>query len=184
MNINILLNNNLKFNLLKKNNKQHLYLLIFNNNSCVKFLISKKCNIFFLKNLNYLILKTNFFKRFENIDNIINSINTSLNFYFSKKIIFSGKGYKIKKSSKNFYSKLYKFFIFYFNKSHFNILYFFSVKIKKLKKTKILLYNVNYQYLTNICKTIINIRPFNPFTLKGLRLSRQIIYKKIGKKSS
>lgn len=102
MNINILLNNNLKFNLLKKNDKQHLYLLIFNNTSCVKFLISKKCNIFFLKNLNYLILKTNFFKRFENIDNIINNINTSLNFYFSRKIIFSGKGYKIKKVLKTF----------------------------------------------------------------------------------
>jgi hypothetical protein len=52
--------------------------------------------------------------------------------------------------------------------------------LKKLKKYKMYIkYNQTQQKIIN---TIINIRPINIFTKKGLRKSRQILFKKKGKK--
>ena len=65
-----------------------------------------------------------------------------------------------------------------------NIIYFFNILIKKLKKTKLIFYSVNYIFFKNIINLTLKIKKFNIFTQKGLRLSRQLIYKKIGKKSS
>lgn len=180
--VNIVLNNDLKFNVLKKSNKTYNFLIIFNNSYFLKLLLDNNSNIFFLKNLNFLVIRFDFYKN-NNVEVLLNNITNSLNLYFMKKIIFSGKGYKIKKSHKN-KNNLDKFFVFYFNKSHLNVLYFFSSKIKKLKKTKMVISSVNPHLLIKICNDIIKVRPFNIFTQKGLRLSRQTIYKKIGKKSS
>ncbi len=91
----------------------------------------------------------------------------------SSKIKFTGKGYKIKKNSKESLMLL-------FNKSHITTIWWKNIFVKKLKKYKIF---IKYNPLNKkIIETILNIRPINIFTKKGLRKARQILYKKKGKK--
>lgn len=182
--VNITLNNKLNFNLLQKKNNKYKYIIVFNGVSYIKYVLSTSTNILFLKNLNYITINLSFFSKNKGIQGLVNNLNKSIGFYFLKKINFSGKGYKIKKSHKNSSKNTQKYLNFYFNKSHLNIVYFFGLKIKKLKKTKLLICSTNYDNISLLSNFIVTIKHFNPFTSKGLRLSRQVVYKKIGKKSS
>jgi hypothetical protein len=47
-----------------------------------------------------------------------------------------------------------------------------------------LLINLQQRELLQISKKLINIRPLNVYTKRGLRLSQQDIFKKIGKRSA
>ena len=89
------------------------------------------------------------------------------------KIKFTGKGYKIKKNSS-------KSLILLFNRAHITTVWWRNVFIKKLKKYKIYVKYTNKN--KNLLNTILNTRPINIFTKKGLRKSRQILLKKKGKK--
>jgi len=100
----------------------------------------------------------------------------SINFYFKKKIKFSGKSYKIKKRLNKFFLK--------FNKSHLEIIGYKNFFIKKIKKTKIILKSNNLLKINLFLKKIISIRKINIFNRRGLRCSREKIYKKIGKKTA
>lgn len=51
-------------------------------------------------------------------------------------------------------------------------------------KYKFILSHYNLQILKNVSKIILNIRRLNVFTVRGLKLSKQIVYKRKGKKSS
>lgn len=91
----------------------------------------------------------------------------------SLKIKFTGKGYKIKKNSKNSLMLL-------FNRSHITTIWWKNTFVKKLKKYKLF---IKYTPINRkIVETILNIRSINIFTKKGLRKARQILYKKKGKK--
>ena len=46
------------------------------------------------------------------------------------------------------------------------------------------MYSVNKNLLFDAVNLILKIKRLNVFTQKGLRLSRQLVYKKVGKKSS
>lgn len=180
--INIPLNNKLNFNIIKKNECN--FIIIFNNNYYIKYTVSNKSKISVLKNLNLITINTNFLNDLTTIKNMILLINKSISCYFFKKIVFSGKGYKIKKYNKNLNNLSTKYIMFYFNRSHLNIIYFFNTIVKKLRKSKIILHNSNLEHLQLISNLVLNVRKLNVFTLKGLRFSRQLIYKKVGKKSS
>jgi hypothetical protein len=91
----------------------------------------------------------------------------------STKIKFTGKGYKIKKNSKNS-------LVLLFNRSHTTTIWWKNIFLKKLKKYK--MYIKYTKMNTKIIETITNIRPINIFTKKGLRKSRQVLLKKKGKK--
>jgi hypothetical protein len=67
-----------------------------------------------------------------------------------------------------------------FNKSHTTTLWWNNIFLKKLKKYKIYIKYNNKS--SNIIQTILGIRPINIFTKKGLRVARQILKKKKGKK--
>ena len=117
MKITLLLNNNLNFLFLKKN--LYKYILIFNKdkNIYIKYKININSNIYFIKNINCIFIEI---KSFNNQINIINIFNLFLNkqiksiyFYFNQKIIFFGKGFKIKKLKKNVFN-------LFFNRSHIN----------------------------------------------------------------
>jgi len=180
--ISIPLNNNINYNIVKK--KNFLYFIVFTNTMCVKYTVSDSSKINIINDLNIINININFYNNLSIFKKIVMNLNNSLNIYFFKKITFAGKGYKIKKIYKNI-QNIYKNIIsFYFNKSHFNTVYFNNVLIKKLKKTKLIISSINLKHLYYLTNIILNIRKVNIFTLKGLRLSRQIIYKKIGKKSS
>lgn len=89
------------------------------------------------------------------------------------KIKFSGKGYKIKKNSQ-------QSLVLLFNRSHTTVIWWSNLVLRKLKKYKIYLKYDNKN--RNIVHTMLNVRPVNVFTKKGLRLSRQVLFKKKGKK--
>jgi len=109
----------------------------------------------------------------------LSQIFKSWDAYYFIKIKFKGKVYKITKYKKN-NLKLS------FGRCHKTILAIRSLFLKKKKKVKnkCLLYGSSYKSLNLSKSLIINTRPINMFTQRGLRLSRQLVYRKIGKKSS
>lgn len=174
MNIHLTLNNNLNYIFIKKNGQK--FIIVFTNNNFFKYKISNRLNIYFNRGCKVISLRIPFFcNSTKKTEKFINIYNSSLLNYFIKKIIFSGKSYKIKKK---------RVFIFEFNKAHMEAVVWKNFFLKKLKKVKILLKNINQNELAIICHKIISIRELNPFTKRGLRMSRSILRKKIGKKSN
>lgn len=130
-------------------------------------------NLFFNKFLNILKLQKKIInKKIKNKNIINNFLFTWDNFFFSK-IYFLGKGFKLKKFKKNIY--------FNFNYSHIKLVINNKTLIKKIQKNKILLFSKNINYLIKFSQLIKKIRTISPYTKRGLRLSKQIIYKKRNK---
>jgi ribosomal protein L6P/L9E len=150
-------------------------------------------------NLNYFFILP-FFKKFLcfNYDNSINVIVLSFyfknNFFslfwsyfkilffsfskiFFKKLKFKGKGYYIYKNIRNTIA-------LQFGYSHMMYIYSFFVTVKFITKTTILMFGTNYTSILKKSYSLFNIKKINIFTGKGIRFSRQIIYKKTGKVSS
>jgi ribosomal protein L6P/L9E len=168
---------NFNFLVIKKFNK--IIIIIFNNKFKFTVFFRKKNNIKINKNLNSIeyknnILNKNFFILNNNFYNFLEKLNT----YYFLKIKFKGKGYKI-----GFYKKK-KIINFYFGKSHKSIFIYNNIKIKKLSKYKFILLKNNFNILKQISYKIIKIKKINEYTNRGLRLSRQIIIKRKGKKGS
>jgi ribosomal protein L6P/L9E len=118
--------------------------------------------------------------------NIINRISKKLtavfkswDSYYFIKIKFKGKVYKLTKYKKN-NLKLS------FGRCHKTILAVRSLFLRKKKKVKnkCMIYGSSLKHINLSKCLIVNTRPINMFTQRGLRLSRQIVYRKIGKKSS
>lgn len=156
---------NFHFSILKKAGTN--YIVIYNSHyySIVKIKIKIK------------ILNSNFIELGSGLSHVvIKSINEFLKqFYLCKfnKIKFTGKGYKIKKNTK-------QSIILLFNRSHTTTLWWSGVFLKKLKKYKMYIkYNKPDVMIIN---SILNVRPVNIFTKKGLRCARQVLLKKKGKK--
>jgi ribosomal protein L6P/L9E len=116
---------------------------------------------------NYLKLFLNFFK----------SIFYQFSKLFFKKLKFKGKGYYIYKNLRNTIA-------LQFGYSHLMYLYSYFVYVKFITKTSILLFGVNKISIEKFSKNLFFIKPINIFTGKGIRFSKQIIYKKAGKISS
>jgi hypothetical protein len=155
---------NFKVSIFKK--KKNIYIYIYNTTYFCLIKINSKIE-FNIKSDKFMEIKLN---------NRINDLSVFLEqFYLYKyaKIKFTGKGYKIKKNTRNS-------IILLFNRAHTTTLWWKNVFLKKLKKYKIY---IRYNHINaNIINTIINVRPSNIFTKKGLRKSRQILLKKKGKK--
>lgn len=176
--------------------------IILNIPYTIKILLWKKCNnnfinIFLINSDKKLILT--FFKKSIFIDKWSNSVillNNKINFnsvkinnlvlnflkswdkYFYNKIKFKGKGFRIK-----FFKKI-KLIKFYFGKSHKTFFILKKIKRKKINKYKFIVLGLNNDKLKIISKKISNIKNINLYTLRGLRFSRQIIYKRKGKKGT
>ena len=96
---------------------------------------------------------------------------------FFKKIKFKGKGYYIFKNLRNTVT-------FRFGYSHRIYLYMYFTSVKFLSKISIIIFGINWYDINKKAFLLKSIRPFNIFTGKGVRFSRQIIYKKTGKVGS
>lgn len=96
--------------------------------------------------------------------------------YFFQKIKFKGKGYRIRKTQ-----KLIKFFFWF---SHINLVRVIGCRLHKIGKYKFVLLSSNYAVLTKAAINISRIRNINLFTKRGLRLARQVVFKRKGKKSA
>jgi hypothetical protein len=94
-----------------------------------------------------------------------------------RKIKIKGKGYYIYKTLRNTVTHQ-------FGHSHRIYLYLFNVSIKFLSKTQIFVYGISKKDVFMASSQIRASKPLNIFTSRGVRFSRQIIYKKTGKVSS
>lgn len=96
---------------------------------------------------------------------------------FFKKIKFKGKGYYIYKNIRNTITPQFGY-------SHRFYLYSFFVKVRFLTKTVLILFGLNPTTINKLSHKLISWRPVNIFTGRGIRFSKQLIYKKSGKVSS
>lgn len=168
--IKVYLPNNLNFLVLNSN-----YVYIYNNNNFTLVNISSfeiNFNNFIklisLKKKNYLNLKIN--------KNFINLFLFSWENFFFSKLYFIGKGFKIKKIKNNTYLN--------FNYSHINLIINQKNIIKKIQKNKLLVFSKDIVEFKNTIKYIINIKELNKYTIRGLRKTKQIVYKKKRKSST
>ena len=135
-------------------------IVIYNKNSNTFLFISKQKNYFY--NI--------FWKNFKLLFN-------SFVLVFFKKLKFKGKGYYIFKNKRNTIALQFGF-------SHKIYIYMYFISVKFLSKTSVILFGSNLNDLIFKSFELRQKRPYNIFTNKGIRFTRQIIYKKIGKVSS
>ena len=98
--------------------------------------------------------------------------------FYYKKIRFTGKGYKIRKS------KAKRSLKFYFGRSHQTYVFSGGLNFKRLSKYRLLLLANNKKRLNRIARLVLCIRPVNRYTKRGLRCTRHFILKRPGKKST
>lgn len=175
--------------------------ILFINSSVDTFIWKKKINIkilslykkFFLGGYKYITKKKNFFfdkatssfcsksflsKKVKKLNNIYNISFLNLNYFFFKKFKFTGKGYKIKKVKNK------KSFQFFFGYSHKIFLVSGGCQLRKLTKYKLFLITNNKKKLHKISTLLKLVKPVNLFTKRGLRATKQKIFKRPGKKST
>jgi hypothetical protein len=158
---------NSSFSIFKINSCAWIY--IYNNNYSIFLKLNMLCNIRLISSKTIIIKKH---KYQEYISTHIKKYIQQLYNYECIKIKFSGKGYKIKKNNN-------KSLILLFNRAHITQMWWKNIILKKLKKYKIYIKHTNNN---NFIETILSIRNINIFTKKGLRKSKQVLFKKKGKK--
>jgi hypothetical protein len=164
------INNNF---LLIRYKQYNTFLYIYTNNKYLSF------NISFI---DYYNLSNTLLINYNNclseciVNNYLTNFLIDWDSIFIKKIRFKGKGYKIVK----FKNRLYMVF----NKSHITWCLLFKVLCIKFLKNKYIFIYKNFKYLNYILYKLYNIRPLNLFTKRGIRLTRQKVFKKIGKRTT
>lgn len=163
------------FILLKKKNKKIIY--IYNKMHYFFLYLPINFAIFFNKYCNSLtLIITNYNVNIKVIEKILNTLLFTWNSFLFKKIKFSGKGYKIKKSKK---SKIN----FFFNRAHRCTLLLKKLNINKIRKTKFIIFFTKNKNILVWGEKICKIRNISPYTKKGIRSSRSSFLKKSSKKS-
>lgn len=160
-----------------KMNKNDLTIILYNKLYSITLLNEKKKIKIDLE--SYSIQINNLINYNNNLNfKQINKFIKTFEFYFFIKIKFKGKGFKIK------FNKKLKIIKFYFGKSHMTFFKLKKIKLKKITKYKFILKNLNFWKLKTNALKITKIKPVNVYTLRGIRLSKQMISKRKGKKSS
>lgn len=109
--------------------------------------------------------------------NSLDSVLTSFYKPFFKKIKFKGKGYYIYKNKRNTITPQFGY-------SHRLYLYSYFSSVKFLSKTTVFVFGLLKRDTVKTSYGIKSMRPINIFTGRGVRFSREVIYKKVGKVSS
>jgi ribosomal protein L6P/L9E len=94
-----------------------------------------------------------------------------------RKIKFKGKGYYIFKNTRNVIAPQFGY-------AHRVYIYSFFLNVKFLSKTSVFLFGLSNTDLVTTSFNIKQARPINIFTGRGVRFSKEIVYKKQGKVSS
>jgi ribosomal protein L6P/L9E len=160
----------------KKNKLNFLYnynLFFFGN-----FEVQNKNMTYFDKTTNTTIKNNKLLKyNYKNKNRKMKLFLTGISYFFIKKIRFTGKGYRIKKSKRGSFK-------FYFGHSHNT--YFFSggLSARRNKKHRLTMFSNNLKKMNTVAKRLSNIKQINIYTKRGLRCKRQLIFKRLGKKST
>lgn len=96
---------------------------------------------------------------------------------FFKKLKFKGKGYYIYKNRRNTITPQFGY-------AHRLYVYSFFTSVRFLSKTSIIVFGLLKADVNLTALRIKRMRVINIFTGRGVRFSRQVIYKKVGKVSS
>lgn len=168
-----------------KHKKINNYFLFYNMfyfytyNYFFQIITPVKYNLFFIdKNLNLIYFRFKYVNSYyQTYFNLFFNIFNSFFFLFYKKLKFKGKGYYIFKNFRNTIA-------FKFGYSHRLYIYMYVLTVKFISKTTTLLFGINNNDLFDKSFELYYTRTRNIFTGKGIRFSKQIIYKKIGKVSS
>lgn len=153
-----------------KNSQTNKHILLIYNEFYLKILTFQK---FYKKKYNlYFQLSTNTSPHTRQLNDFLMQWYS----YPTNKIKFSGKGYKIIKNQFCLNLSL--------NTSHNQWAFFFKTLPIKIQKQRFLFFNKNTLELRHILTPLVNARLVNIYTKRGLRLGRQQIMKKIGKRSS
>jgi len=122
----------------------------------------------------YTLYTQNFYKTYWNM---LLAIFNSFNRPFFLKVKFKGKGYYIFKNKRQVITPQF---------GHAHRLYFYAyfASVRFLSKTSIYIFGLIQTDLLKIGYGIKKMRSINIFTGRGVRFSRQVIYKKVGKVSS
>lgn len=94
-----------------------------------------------------------------------------------QKLRFRGKGYYLYKNFRNVVTPQFGY-------SHRRYFYTHYSSILFLTKTKILVFSLSINQVTLLSYKLKTIRPANIFTGRGMRFSRQVVYRKVGKIST
>lgn len=112
-----------------------------------------------------------------------NIFNNKLNYLLSIfqkpfffKIKFKGKGYYVFKGKRSTVTPQFGF-------AHRVYFYGFSISVKFLSKTIIFLFGLLKKDVLKFSNSFKRVKPINPFTGRGVRFAKQIIYRKTGKVS-
>jgi hypothetical protein len=159
--------------------KKCIYVVLYSSTYFFKIPVYSMSNVFKFDLLtNQLFIQNLFINNF-----VVTYYKMLKSFYgillkpFFTKITFKGKGYYIFKNYRNTITPQFGY-------SHRLYLYAFYVYVVFLSKTSLIVFGLNRKHVTNLSKSIFTWRPINIFTGRGVRFSRQIIYKKSGKVSS
>lgn len=161
-----------------KNDIENITIILYNNNISLTFPVNKK-NVKI--NIESYCIKLRNFENYLQLNLMFNKFNKYLKtfeIYFFIKIKFKGKGFKIK------FNKRLKLIKFYFGRSHITFFKLKRIKLKKITKYKFMLKSLDLAKLKKKSSEITFIKPVNLYTLRGIRISRQTINKRKGKKSS
>jgi len=96
---------------------------------------------------------------------------------FFQKLKFKGKGYYIFKNTRNTITPQ-------FGHAHRIYLYAFFLSTQFLSKTTVFLFGTSRSDVVRLGLAVKALKPINIFTGRGVRFSRQVVYKKMGKVSS
>lgn len=161
----------INFIILTKNKNKFIYIY---SNKLFLCLNINNYTIIYKNSINLIeLISTYPFKEYKKINNFLNHFLFSWTTFFYKKIMFTGKGFKIKKKK--------KIVFFFFNKSHVSLVICNTAIIKKINKNKLLFFYKNTNFYNTLLTKILQIRYANIYTKRGLRFSRQIILKRKGK---
>lgn len=108
--------------------------------------------------------------------NLLN-VFTAIAHPFFKKLKFKGKGYYIFKNYRNTVTPQFGY-------AHRLYVYSFYTSVKFLSKTSIIVFGILKKDVELVALQIKRLRVINIFTGRGVRFSKQVIYKKVGKVSS
>jgi hypothetical protein len=160
---------NIKICITNVKKKGGLFITLSNDLFNLNF-YSKDKDLYINKFLNIIYLKGSYFLK----DKVfLKGFISDFSNLFYKKIIFSGKGYKLETNKDKYY--------YFFNYSHLIMLKYKRVIYIKTKKNKFSLFLFKDQNL-GLLNCIRKIRQLNKYTQKGIRYSRLAFFTKNKKK--
>lgn len=170
-----MMGNNLK--IVKK--KNYSILNVHNKARLLKIITPENSSVIYNPNTyNIEISLQRTFAFYKLFETHFNNLLFSFNRLWHIKIKFAGKGFKIKRKRK---TKSIKFYFYY---SHINVIILKNAKLKQRKKNRFIIKTWDKYNLVKAFKQIVSIRSLNIYTKRGIRIAKQVVFRKTGKKSN